>query len=198
MKWIVSCCWTPASTAVDGWCCFVRTSAKGVHKQVVLEVMTQKHGSVRELTLQPGEKAELCVGARLISDSIPHALRGNETERPNDHLTSFSGGSFPETVFGPLPGTLEEVAIMKQPLHHENQHGTIATSSSTLSTALTPLSSFPDSEHHLEIAGTVCLGHLYLYSSPQPDCISIHGTLLAGPVFDVSPHTLQLQVCVTI
>ena len=43
--------------------------------------------SITELTLQPGETVELQVGARLVSDFIPHALRGDDSERHSSEFT---------------------------------------------------------------------------------------------------------------
>ncbi|KAG0580510.1 hypothetical protein KC19_4G178800 [Ceratodon purpureus] len=172
---------------------------------VMLEVTSKaSNSSITELTLQPGETVELQVGARLVSDFIPHGLRGDDAERHSSGFTisprsalesddkSFTTSSFTNVE---QQGSSEKswVAVSNSDPSSFNASRPANEKNNTDATGFREDPTFSNEENLSDTTTMVCLGHLYLYSSPLPDCIDIFGTLIQGPMIGVSPSTLQCQ-----
>ena len=174
--------------------------------QVMLEVTSNvSSSSITELTLQPGETVELQVGARLVSDFIPHALRGDDSERHSSGFTisprsalenddkSFITSSL-MNIERPESSEKSWVTIPNSDPSRYNVSQTVNEKNNNDITSFEEDPTHSSEENLSETTGMVCLGHLYLYSSPLPDCIDIFGTLIQGPMLGVSPGSLQCQV----
>jgi hypothetical protein len=172
----------------------------------MLEVTSNaSNSSITELTLQPGETVELLVGARLVSDFIPHALRGDDAERHSSGFTisprSALGNDDKSFMTSPLLNIERQessekswVAISNSDPSSFNVSRTVNGRNNNDITGFREDPTFSSEENLSETTTMVCLGHLYLYSSPLPDCIDIFGTLIQGPMLGVSPSSLQCQV----
>ncbi|XP_024391254.1 uncharacterized protein [Physcomitrium patens] len=172
---------------------------------VMLEVTSlANNSSITELTLQPGETVEVQIGARLVSDFIPHAVRVDDAERRSNIFTISPRSSLENDD---KPFATSSLTNVKQQEPSEKSWTTISNSdlissnvfrmvnerNTTDSTSSREDAIFSSEENISETSALVCLGHLYLYSSPLPDCIDIFGTLIQGPMLDVSPSSLQCQ-----
>lgn len=172
----------------------------------MLEVTSlANNSSITELTLQPGETVEVQIGARLVSDFIPHAVRVDDAERRSNIFTISPRSSLENDD---KPFATSSLTNVKQQEPSEKSWTTISNSdlissnvfrmvnerNTTDSTSSREDAIFSSEENISETSALVCLGHLYLYSSPLPDCIDIFGTLIQGPMLDVSPSSLQCQV----
>lgn len=149
--------------------------------------------------MQPGEKAALRVGAQLVSDFIPRTARRHDGERPSNVFMSKPGSSV-DNAATPLadPSLKGTGPATTEPPWHIIPHDIIPNSSRSQGVNEKDLNdedvTASTEENIFEAAGTVCLGKLYLFSSPVPDCILIYGTLIEGPMFNTSPDYLQFQV----
>lgn len=175
--------------------------------QVMLEVTSNaSNSSITELTLQPGETVELQVDARLVSDFIPHALRADEAER---HSSGFTIS--PRSSLENEDKTFTTSSLMNIERQESSEKSWVAISNSESSgfnvsrtvngknnnnyiAGFRDDPTFSSEENLSETTTMVCLGHLYLYSSPLPDCIDVFGTLIQGPMLGVSPSSFQCQV----
>lgn len=173
----------------------------------MLEVTSNaSNSSITELTLQPGETVELQVGARLVSDFIPHALRGDDAERhsssgftisPRSALENDDKSFMSSSLMNiERQGYSEKswVSVSNSDPSSFNASRPASERNNTDSTGFREDPTFGSEENLSETTTMVCLGHLYLYSSPLPDCIDIFGTLIQGPMLGVSPSSLQCQV----
>ncbi|CAM6083476.1 unnamed protein product [Calypogeia fissa] len=168
--------------------------AEETESLVMLEVVSQTDSTLGELTLKPGGKVELRVCARPISDTIPsHFLAQHEPSRRTSRVGSTDALSSKDVVHS-VPEVVKE------------NGSDIPTSTGVFDVedfaqTLPDLKTgefLRDLQRSSDASRTVCLGQLYIFSSPHlPDCIPIHGTLLQGSSFDVSPHNLHLQASTT-
>lgn len=172
----------------------------------MLEVTSNtSNSSITELSLQPGEIVELQVGARLVSDFIPHALRADDSERHSNGFTISPRSALENDDKSFITSALENIerqessekswiAISNSDPNSFNGSRTVNDRNIHDSTGFREDATFSSEENQSETTAMVCLGHLYLYSSPLPDCIDILGTLIQGPMLGVSPSSLQCQV----
>lgn len=172
----------------------------------MLEVTSNaSNSSITELSLQPGETVELQVGARLVSDFIPHALRADDSERQSNGFTisprsalenddkSFSTSNL-VNIEGQESSEKSWIAISNSGPNIVNGSRTVNDKNMNDSTGFREDVTFSSDDIQSETTAMVCLGNLYLYSSPLPDCIEILGTLIQGAMLGVSPSSLQCQV----
>lgn len=163
------------------------------------------NSSITELSLQPGETVELEVGARLVSDFIPHALRVDDSERQSNGFTISPRSALEsddKSFMTSASVSLERqessekswIAISNSDPNSSNGSRMLVDKNVNDSTGFGDDATFSSEENQSETTALLCLGHLYLYSSPLPDCINILGTLIQGPMLDVSPSSLQSQV----
>lgn len=157
----------------------------------MLEIVSQENTTIGELTLGPGERAELRVCARPISDNIPShflARKASTIRFPNVGSNGGLSSKYWEIFSSDIPRNINRTNSSGQDLKVLD----IEQSDAEVEVEGTLSILRGDSE----LASTVCLGQLYMFSSPHtPDCIPIHGALLPGSSFDISPRNLHLQVC---
>ncbi|XP_024373820.1 uncharacterized protein [Physcomitrium patens] len=172
---------------------------------VMLEVTSnENNSSITDLTLQPGETMELQVGARLVSDFIPHAIRSDDVERHSNSYTISPRGSLENedkafaaaALMNMKPQESSEmswISISNSDLVSSYGSRMVSKRSTTDSTGFREDGTFCSEENLSDTLSMVCLGHMYLYSSPLPDCIDIFGTLIQGPMLGVSPSSLHFE-----
>ncbi|BBM97058.1 hypothetical protein MPTK1_1g02700 [Marchantia polymorpha subsp. ruderalis] len=163
--------------------------AEETESLVMLEIVSQENTTIGELTLGPGERAELRVCARPISDNIPShflARKASTIRFPNVGSNGGLSSKYWEIFSSDIPRNINRTNSSGQDLKVLD----IEQSDAEVEVEGTLSILRGDSE----LASTVCLGQLYMFSSPHtPDCIPIHGALLPGSSFDISPRNLHLQ-----
>ncbi|KAL2649598.1 hypothetical protein R1flu_017726 [Riccia fluitans] len=162
--------------------------AEETESLVMLEIISQENTNIRDLTLGPGERSELRVCARPISDNIPMLLTaprfsasGISKPGKDGRLNVKNWEKFSSDIPWSIPRRNSSGQELRGLDPEQTNHQVAAPESEPKQDAS-------------ELVDAVCLGQLYLFSSPHlPDCISIYGALLPGSYFDVSPRTLHLQ-----
>ncbi|KAL3702130.1 hypothetical protein R1sor_020152 [Riccia sorocarpa] len=162
--------------------------AEETESLVMLEIISQDKTNIRDLTLGPGERSELRVCARPISDNIPLQLSASRFSANGISKLGTDGGmsvryweNFSSDTRNMTRTNSAGQELRNLPLQQTDSQIEAAENESKL-------------QKDSELGNAVCLGHLYLFSSPHlPDCISIYGALLPGSYFDVSPRSLHLQ-----